>query len=169
MKEFQTILYQSPAPHVVRIVLNRPESRNAQDTTMLYEVNDAFDAVAQDDTVKVIIMAANGPHFSAGHDLREESAHAKMGTPDRRHLVRLHVRRRRGADGPGEGDLHRLQRTLAQRAQADHQLAHTHWLKLHGMLIDPSGLPPETRKAFGTRQGAGMRGGRIGATRPWRD
>ena len=79
MKEFQTILYQSPAPHVVRIVLNRPESRNAQDTTMLYEVNDAFDAVAQDDTVKVIIMAANGPHFSAGHDLREESAHAKMG------------------------------------------------------------------------------------------
>ena len=39
---------------------------------MLYELNDALDMAAQDDTVKVIIIAANGPHFSSGHDLREE-------------------------------------------------------------------------------------------------
>jgi len=78
MKEFQTILYENPAQHVARIVLNRPETRNSQDTRLLYELNDAFDLAAQDDTVKVIILAANGPHFSAGHDLREQNSYQKM-------------------------------------------------------------------------------------------
>jgi len=78
MKEFQTILYETPAQHVARIVLNRPETRNSQDTRLLYELNDAFDLAAQDDTVKVIILAANGPHFSAGHDLREQNSYQKM-------------------------------------------------------------------------------------------
>jgi enoyl-CoA hydratase len=65
------IVYERPAPHVARIVLNRVETRNAQDALMLYELNDAFDRAAQDDEVKVIILAANGPHFSSGHDLRD--------------------------------------------------------------------------------------------------
>jgi enoyl-CoA hydratase len=78
MKEFQTILYENPTQHVARIVLNRPETRNSQDTRLLYELNDAFDLAAQDDTVKVIILAANGPHFSAGHDLREQNSYQKM-------------------------------------------------------------------------------------------
>jgi len=78
MKEFQTILYETPTEHVARIVLNRPETRNSQDTRLLYELNDAFDLAAQDDTVKVIILAANGPHFSAGHDLREQNSYQKM-------------------------------------------------------------------------------------------
>jgi enoyl-CoA hydratase len=78
MKEFQTILYETPTQHVARIVLNRPETRNSQDTRLLYELNDAFDIAAQDDTVKVIILAANGPHFSAGHDLREQNSYQKM-------------------------------------------------------------------------------------------
>jgi len=78
MKAFETILYQTPAEHIARIVLNRPETRNAQDTKMLYELNDAFDIAAQDDNVKVIILAANGPHFSSGHDLREQNSYEKM-------------------------------------------------------------------------------------------
>jgi enoyl-CoA hydratase len=78
MKEFQTILYEIPTEHVARIVLNRPETRNSQDTRLLYELNDAFDLAAQDDTIKVIILAANGPHFSAGHDLREQNSYQKM-------------------------------------------------------------------------------------------
>jgi enoyl-CoA hydratase len=71
MQNFKTISYESPAKHVARITLNRPESRNAQDTHLLYELNDAFDLAAQDDDIKVIVLAANGPHFSSGHDLRE--------------------------------------------------------------------------------------------------
>ena len=78
MKDFETILYENPAEHIARIVLNRPETRNAQDTRMLYELNDAFDIAAQDGDIKVIILAANGPHFSSGHDLREQSSYQKM-------------------------------------------------------------------------------------------
>jgi enoyl-CoA hydratase len=78
MAAFATILYETPAPHVARIVLNRPETRNAQDTRMLYELNDAFDAAAQDDGIKVIVLAANGPHFSAGHDLKEQNTYERM-------------------------------------------------------------------------------------------
>lgn len=86
MPELETVLYERPADKVARIVLNRPEARNAQSMRMLYELNDAFDRAAQDDSVSVIILAANGPHFSAGHDLREGDAlqvvtdHRRVGT-----------------------------------------------------------------------------------------
>ena len=75
---FDTLIYENPAPHVARIVLNRPDTRNAQDTHLLYELNDAFDKAAQDNTVKVIILSANGPHFSSGHDLRETNPKEAM-------------------------------------------------------------------------------------------
>lgn len=78
MKSFDYILYETPAEHVARIVLNRTETRNAQDTKLLYELNDAFDVAARDDNIKVIILAANGPHFSSGHDLREPNTHQTM-------------------------------------------------------------------------------------------
>ncbi|MEM8987412.1 MAG: enoyl-CoA hydratase [Pseudomonadota bacterium] len=71
MKDYDTILYETPAENVVRIVLNRPDKRNAQNTQMLYELNDAFEVAGEDDAVKVVILAGNGPHFSAGHDLNE--------------------------------------------------------------------------------------------------
>ena len=86
MSDFETILYERPAEKVARIVLNRIDTRNAQSMRMLYELNDAFDLAAQDDSVSVIILAANGPHFSAGHDLREHDAlrvvtdHQRIGT-----------------------------------------------------------------------------------------
>ena len=78
MSDFESVLYETPAEHVARIVLNRPETRNAQDTKLLYALNAAFDRAVQDDTVKVIILAANGPHFSSGHDLREPNVYEKM-------------------------------------------------------------------------------------------
>ena len=71
MSEPKSVAYETPGAHVARIVLNRPQARNAQDTGLLYALNDAFDRAARDDEVKVIILAANGPHFSSGHDLRE--------------------------------------------------------------------------------------------------
>lgn len=69
--QYDTILYELPAPKVARIVVNKPESRNAQSFRMLYELNQAFDVAAQDNDISVIIVAANGPDFSSGHDLRD--------------------------------------------------------------------------------------------------
>lgn len=71
MADADPILYEIAAPHVARITLNRPDARNAQNARLLYELNLAFDRAAQDDAVKVIILAANGPHFSSGHDLAQ--------------------------------------------------------------------------------------------------
>ena len=66
MPEFTQILYETPQADIARIVLNRPKARNAQDTRMLYELNDALDFAAQDDAVKVIIVAANGAALLIG-------------------------------------------------------------------------------------------------------
>ena len=70
MPDYNTILYDNPSAAVARITQNRPEARNAQNPEMTYELNEAFNRAAQDDEVKVIILAASGPHFSAGHDMR---------------------------------------------------------------------------------------------------
>lgn len=72
-ENFKTIRYEGVKNGVARIVLARPATRNAQDKVMLYELNTAFDRAAQDNDVKVIVLAADGPHFSSGHDLRDQS------------------------------------------------------------------------------------------------
>ena len=73
-----TVRYELPEAGVARIVLDRPEARNAQDKRMTYALNDAFDRAAHDDGVKVIVLAGEGPHFSAGHDLRDRAAMADV-------------------------------------------------------------------------------------------
>jgi enoyl-CoA hydratase len=85
----QYVRIEHPAPHVMRIVLDRADARNAQDPRLLYQLNDAFEAAAQDDEVKVVILAGEGPTFSAGHDLRaswsptsEEHRAEEWGTHD---------------------------------------------------------------------------------------
>src|SRR5215469_3069530 len=69
---------------IVRITLNRPKQRNAQNRGLLVELNDAFLAAEADDQVGVVILAGAGPMFSAGHDLgsREAMAERTPGSPD---------------------------------------------------------------------------------------
>lgn len=54
---------------VATIVLDRPEVRNAQNGALLYDLDRAFRAFADDDALKVAILTGSGPHFSSGHDL----------------------------------------------------------------------------------------------------
>jgi enoyl-CoA hydratase len=70
---YTTIDYEQPAPGVARIVLDRPEKRNAQSRRMTHELNEAFDRAAQDDDVKVVILAGRGSDFCSGHDLADNS------------------------------------------------------------------------------------------------
>ena len=78
MAHSKFILYETPADGIARVVLNRPKAANAQDTEFLYALNDAFDRAAHDDDIRVIILAANGKHFSAGHDLSEANKDSAM-------------------------------------------------------------------------------------------
>lgn len=64
--------------HVAIVTMNRPEYRNAQNSVMTYALDAAFERAVEDDDVKVIVLAGNGDHFSAGHDI---------GTPGRDHHV----------------------------------------------------------------------------------
>ena len=68
-EEYQQIVYETPAPHVARIVMNRPDKLNAQGVVMTYELDDAFKRACHDDDVHIIILAGAGNHFNAGHDL----------------------------------------------------------------------------------------------------
>ncbi|PEQ13763.1 enoyl-CoA hydratase [Novosphingobium sp. PC22D] len=63
---------------IVRITLNRPEARNAQNRVMLVELGDAFARAERDDAVRVVILAGAGPMFSAGHDLGSAEQRAAM-------------------------------------------------------------------------------------------
>ncbi len=71
ISDFTRIRYDRPVDGVARVTLARPEAANAQDRRMLYELNDAFDIASRDDDVRVIVLAADGRHFSSGHDLRD--------------------------------------------------------------------------------------------------
>ncbi|MCU1449140.1 MAG: hypothetical protein JWP02_1310 [Acidimicrobiales bacterium] len=70
---YQRIRYEEPAAGIARVVLARPEVANAQDYLMLSELNAALERAARDVSVKVIIVAADGKHFSSGHDLKDLS------------------------------------------------------------------------------------------------
>ncbi|VWX50132.1 enoyl-CoA hydratase [Novosphingobium sp. 9U] len=61
-----------PAQGVARVVLDRPRARNAQNLDLLYRLDDAFTHCLRDDSIRAIILAAEGPDFSAGHDLRAQ-------------------------------------------------------------------------------------------------
>jgi enoyl-CoA hydratase len=73
MTEQPPILYGVNGP-VARITLNRPEHANAQDVALLDGLENALRHAADDDQVRVVVLAGNGKHFSAGHDLKELSS-----------------------------------------------------------------------------------------------
>jgi enoyl-CoA hydratase len=71
MVDFERIRWDMPSPGVGRVTLARADKRNAQDRRMLYEIDAAYAAAMRDDAVKVVVLAADGPDFSSGHDLRD--------------------------------------------------------------------------------------------------
>jgi enoyl-CoA hydratase len=67
---FEAIRYEAEGA-VATITLNRPDAANAQSSQLLEELDAALDAAENDDAVRVVILAGEGKHFSAGHDLKE--------------------------------------------------------------------------------------------------
>lgn len=56
---------------IVTLTLDRPERRNALSRALVADLSDALDHLAADPTVRVVVLAANGPTFCAGMDLKE--------------------------------------------------------------------------------------------------
>jgi enoyl-CoA hydratase/carnithine racemase len=69
------LLREDLAGGITVLTLNHPQTRNSLSEAMLEALGDALTAIAHDRTARVVVLAANGPAFSAGHDLKELSRH----------------------------------------------------------------------------------------------
>jgi enoyl-CoA hydratase/carnithine racemase len=76
-----TILLREDVDDVAILTLNRPQARNSLSEATLEALRDALTGIAHDRSVRAVIITANGPAFSAGHDLKE--LNARRGDPDR--------------------------------------------------------------------------------------
>jgi enoyl-CoA hydratase/carnithine racemase len=70
MKPFEYLLVETDAPIAV-VTMNHPSRRNALSLELMRELIDCFHALGENPEIRAIILAANGPAFSAGHDLSE--------------------------------------------------------------------------------------------------
>ena len=65
------ILLRHDSDAIATLTLNRPAARNALSIGLMQALDTELRAIAEDPAVQVVILAANGPAFCAGHDLRE--------------------------------------------------------------------------------------------------
>ena len=71
------ILLREDIAGVAILTLNRPQARNSLSEALLEALRDALTAIAQERSIQVVVLTANGPTFSAGHDLKELNARRK--------------------------------------------------------------------------------------------
>ena len=67
----QSILLREDSPGISTLTLNRPQQYNALSGEMLTELQTALDDIGQDDSIRVVIIAASGKAFCPGHDLKQ--------------------------------------------------------------------------------------------------
>jgi len=70
----EKILLRSAANGIATLTLNRPKQYNALSEELLSELQSALGAIEQDESVRVVLIAANGTAFCAGHDLKQMRA-----------------------------------------------------------------------------------------------
>jgi enoyl-CoA hydratase/carnithine racemase len=72
------LLHDRDERGVVTLTLNRPQSFNALSEAMLAALGEAFDKLAMDESVRVVVLGASGKAFCAGHDLKEMRAEPSL-------------------------------------------------------------------------------------------
>jgi enoyl-CoA hydratase/carnithine racemase len=73
-REEAAVLRRKDARGAVTLTLNRPHAFNALSKAMLAALQHEFDAIAEDESARVVVVAAEGKAFCAGHDLKEMRA-----------------------------------------------------------------------------------------------
>ncbi|TXI58649.1 enoyl-CoA hydratase [Mycolicibacterium mageritense] len=72
------LLHERDDRGVVTLTLNRPQAFNALSEDMLTALGDTISALAQDDSVRAVVLGASGKAFCAGHDLKEMRAEPSL-------------------------------------------------------------------------------------------
>ncbi|KAB7760416.1 MULTISPECIES: enoyl-CoA hydratase [Mycobacteriaceae] len=100
MADYKYVTYETlDEGTIARIMLNRPDTRNAQSRGMLTELHEAFLQAEADDTVRVVILGGLGPMFSSGHDLGSSQSRAERAPgPDQHPSFRINGATRQGAE-----------------------------------------------------------------------
>ncbi|MEA2274408.1 MAG: enoyl-CoA hydratase [Solirubrobacteraceae bacterium] len=100
MSGYKFIIYETfDDGKIARILLNRPDTRNAQSRGLLVELDEAFLQAEADDQVRVVILGGTGPMFSSGHDLGSAQAVAERTPgPDRHPSTLINGATRDGAE-----------------------------------------------------------------------
>ncbi|MEA2928254.1 MAG: hypothetical protein QOG38_682 [Hyphomicrobiales bacterium] len=75
------VLLREDRGDIAVLTLNRPKERNSLSEALLAALTESLAAIANDERVRAVVLAANGPAFSAGHDMKEMTA--RRGDPDR--------------------------------------------------------------------------------------
>lgn len=75
------ILLREIVGSVAVLTLNRPAARNSLSEAMIGQLHASLNAIAEDNRIRAAVIAANGPAFSAGHDIKELTA--RRTDPDR--------------------------------------------------------------------------------------
>ena len=77
--QYNYLVYETlDSGRIARILLNRPDARNAQNRGLLVELHDAFMQAEADDEVRVVILGGTGPMFSSGHDIGSKTQLEEM-------------------------------------------------------------------------------------------
>jgi enoyl-CoA hydratase/carnithine racemase len=72
------VLRSQDARGAVTLTLNRPHAFNALSEAMLAALQHEFDAIGEDESARVVVLAAEGKAFCAGHDLKEMRANPSL-------------------------------------------------------------------------------------------
>src|ERR1700741_4256172 len=86
------VLLREDRGGIAILTLNRPQARNSLSEALLEALGEALSVIAHERAVRVVVLAANGPAFSAGHDLKELNAHrseADRGRAYFKHIMAL--------------------------------------------------------------------------------
>jgi len=75
IKPAEPVLLRDDRDGIATLTLNRGPQRNALSEALMTALTDELALIATDKSVRVVVIAANGPAFSAGHDLKEMTAH----------------------------------------------------------------------------------------------
>jgi enoyl-CoA hydratase/carnithine racemase len=75
----ERLLLRSDAQGIATLTFNRPNQYNALSEELLAELQSALEAIEQDQSVRVVVIAGSGPAFCAGHDLKQMRANPAKG------------------------------------------------------------------------------------------
>ena len=83
------VLLRETLGSIAVVTLNRPAARNSLSEAMIAALHAALNEIGDDNSIRALVIAANGPAFSAGHDMKELTARRSDGDHGRAYFAQI--------------------------------------------------------------------------------